>query len=180
MAVYTVGHSTRSLEEFLNLLKRHDVRRVADVRRFPSSRKFPHFNRGELEKSLPKNGIEYVWMERLGGRRHGQAAPDSPNAGLRTPAFRNYADYMLTAEFHSAINELLAGAEDCSTAIMCAERLHFRCHRMLISDYLTMSGVEVFHLGAAGCAAEDSPIPHKYTSCAKVRNDTLTYLCLSP
>ncbi len=175
MTIFTVGHSTRSLDELLNLLKRYDIRCVVDVRRFPSSRKFPHFNLGELEKSLPENGIDYVWMERLGGRRHGETASDSPSLGLRSPAFRNYADHMQTEGFRATIDEVVALAEKCPTAVMCAEKLYFRCHRMLISDYLTMIGVEVLHIGTAASASGDTPIPHKYTSCARVENGVLSY-----
>ena len=173
--IYTVGHSTRSLEEFLRVLRRYEIGCVVDVRRFPSSKKFPHFNRGELEKSLGENGIRYIWMEKLGGRRHGETSHDSPNSGLRSPTFRNYADYMLTEEFRGALGEVIALAEACPTAILCAERLYFRCHRMLISDYLTMLGMEVLHIGMSASAADDRPILHKYTSCAKIEDARLTY-----
>jgi len=173
MRIYTIGHSTRSFEEFLSVLRRYDIRCVVDVRRFPSSKKFPHFNRGGLEKSLAEKGVRYIWMEKLGGRRHGKTAPDSPNIGLWSPAFRNYADYMQAEEFREAISSLLDHAETCPTAIMCAERLYFRCHRMLISDYLKMLGVEALHIGTS--APDDQPIPHTYTSSARVGNGTLSY-----
>ncbi len=163
------------MEEFLGFLRRYDIRCVADVRRFPSSRKFPHFNRGELAKSLRERGIEYIWMEQLGGRRHGQVAADSPNAGLRSPAFRNYGDYMLTEEFRGAIGLLMEQAELCPTAILCAERLYFRCHRMLISDYLRMMGVSVLHIGVAVSPGEDRAITHEYTSGAKLQDGRLAY-----
>jgi uncharacterized protein (DUF488 family) len=175
VTLYTIGHSTRSLEEFLSVLRKYGIRCVLDVRRYPSSKKFPHFNRGELEKSLAGNAIRYIWMERLGGRRHGQANPDSPNAGLRSPAFRNYADSMQTEEFRDAVNSVLDDAKTCPTAIMCAERLYFRCHRMLISDYLKMLGAEVLHVGTGASFAEDKPIAHSYTSAARVRSGILTY-----
>lgn len=175
MKIYTIGHSTRPFGEFLRVLRQYDIRCLVDVRRFPSSRKFPHFNRGELETSLLHHGIRYVWMEQLGGRRHGPTVPDSPNTGLRSPAFRNYADHMQTEEFHAAIDALVTQAENCPTAIMCAEKLHFRCHRMLISDYLTTIGIEVLHIGTSASGTEDSPIPHTYTSCAKVEGGKLTY-----
>lgn len=180
MRIYTIGHSMRCFEEFLAILTKYSIQCVADVRRFPSSRKFPHFNRGELEKSLGECGIRYIWMEKLGGRRHGKVAADSPNNGLRSPAFRNYADYMQTEEFQEAVDSLLDIAGACQTAILCAERLYFRCHRMLISDYLTMLGVEVFHIGTAATPVEDEPIPHKYTSGAQVANGKLTYPASTP
>jgi len=175
MTIYTVGHSTRTLDEFLRLLQQYSIRCVVDVRRFPSSKKFPHFNRDELEKSLPQNGIQYMWMESLGGRRHGKTDPHSPNIGLRSPAFRNYADYMQTEDFGKTISALMTVAKTCPTAIMCAERLYFRCHRMLISDYLKMTQVGVYHIGTSVSEENDSPVPHVYTSCAKVDNGKLTY-----
>ncbi|MDP2898296.1 MAG: DUF488 domain-containing protein [bacterium] len=175
MKVCTIGHSTRSFEQFWGVLRKHGIQCVVDVRRFPSSRKFPHFNRGELENSLGENGIRYVWMEKLGGRRRGKVAADSPNSGLRSPGFRNYADYMQTEEFQEAIRLLLDIAGACQTAILCAERLFFRCHRMLISDYLTMLGAEVLHIGTGATPVEDEAIPHKYTSGAQVANGRLTY-----
>ncbi len=180
MRIYTIGHSTRTFEEFLSVLKRYGIRCVVDVRRFPSSKTFPHFNRGELDRSLAENGIQYVWMEQLGGRRHGAPDPDSPNTGLRSPGFRNYADYMQTNEFGAAIDALVALAHRCPTAILCAEKLYFRCHRMLISDYLTLKGDEVFHVGTSTSAAEDSPIGHTYSSCAKAESGRLTYPVASP
>jgi len=173
--IYTVGHSTRDFDDFVSVLKRYGIRRVLDVRRFPSSKKFPQFNRGELERSLPENGIRYVWMESLGGRRHGEPALDSPNVGLRSAGFRNYADYMGTEEFRRAIDAVLAEAKLSPTAIMCAERLYFRCHRMLISDCLTAMGVRVLHIGTANTTADDRAIPHALTSCAIVENGRLTY-----
>lgn len=154
-------------------LTKYGIRCVTDVRRFPSSRKFPHFNRGELEKSLGENGIRYVWMENLGGRRHEKVGGESPNSGLRSAGFRNYADYMMTEEFQEAIRSLLEIAGACDTALLCAERLFFRCHRMLISDYLTMLGVEILHIGTGAAPLEDEPIPHKYTSGVQVANGKL-------
>ena len=128
-----------------------------------------------MESALSENAIGYVWMEQLGGRRHGPTAPDSPNIGLRSPGFRNYVDYMQTEEFRAAMDDLVARAQRAPTAMLCAERLHFRCHRMLISDYLTVKGVEVLHIGSSASATADSPTHHTYTSCAKVENGRLTY-----
>jgi uncharacterized protein (DUF488 family) len=119
-------------------------------------------------------------MEKLGGRRHGKVAADSLNSSLRSPGFRNYADYMQTEEFWEAIRHLLDIASACQTAILCAERLYFRCHRMLISDYLTMLGVEVLHIGTEATLDEDEPVLHKYTSGAQVANGRLTYPAVVP
>src|SRR5438552_4697472 len=109
------------------------------------SRRLPHFNRESLEKSLPEAGVKYVWMKGLGGRRK-KIRNDSPNVALRSPSFRNYADYMLTAEFQHAVADLITMAEHSRTAYMCAERVYFRCHRMLVSDWLVAHGHAVLHI----------------------------------
>jgi uncharacterized protein (DUF488 family) len=144
--IYTIGHSTRTFEELVAALKAHGVRTLVDIRSFPMSRRMPHFNRESLEVELPKYGIAYVWMKELGGRRK-KIRDDSPNTGLRNDSFRNYADYMLTDEFAQGVERLLeiAGAEG-NTAIMCAERVYFQCHRMLVSDYLAAHGHTVLHI----------------------------------
>src|SRR5271165_4367411 len=129
--IYTIGHSTRSLDELIAGLKAHGVRTLVDVRSFPMSRRLPHFNRESLEVELPKHNIAYVWMKELGGRRK-KIRDDSLNTGLRNDSFRNYADYMLTAEFAQGIDRLLTIAEQGNTAMMCAERVYFQCHRMLV------------------------------------------------
>ncbi len=113
------------------------------------SRRLPHFNRESLERSLPEAGIQYIWMNQLGGRRK-KILAESPNLALRNDSFRNYADYMLTAEFKVAAAELVAIAERAPTAYMCAERVYFQCHRMLVSDYLVAHGHEVLHIDATG------------------------------
>jgi len=118
---------------------------LVDIRSFPMSRRLPHFNRESLEQALPTAGIEYRWMKELGGYRK-KIRDDSPNVALRVGGFRNYADYMLTADFEQAIADLLALAEQSRAAYMCAERLYFRCHRMLLSDWLVANGHEVLHI----------------------------------
>ncbi len=143
--IYTIGHSTRTLDELVAALQAHGIVTVADIRAFPMSRRQPHFNRDSLASELPKRRIDYVWMEALGGRRK-KIRDDSPNAGLRNDSFRNYADYMLTADFAQAIGCLLQVAGQGKTAIMCAERVYFQCHRMLVSDYLTAHGHTVLHI----------------------------------
>jgi uncharacterized protein (DUF488 family) len=143
--VFTIGHSTRSLDELIEVLQAHAIQTLVDIRSFPMSRRLPHFNRESLEKSLPENGIQYVWMKDLGGRRK-KILQDSPNVALRNDSFRNYADYMLTPEFEWAVEELIALAQRSPTAYMCAERVYFRCHRMLVSDWLVAHGYEVLHI----------------------------------
>lgn len=157
--VFTIGHSNRSFEDFLALLREFEVRAVADIRRYPSSRKFPHFNRETLRKLLSAQGIGYVWLEALGGRRHQAKGDDSPNTGLESPGFRNYADYMATDKFNKAVDELLTTAAASRTAIMCAEKFYWKCHRRLLSDYLFGKGVEVVHIVEPGrtCAHKLTP-----------------------
>ena len=129
----------------ISALRAHGIKTLVDIRAFPMSRRLSHFNRESLEKALPESGITYVWMPALGGRRKRQTKA-SPNTGLRNDSFRNYADYMLTSEFQDGIEDLLRLAGTGPTAIMCAERVYFRCHRMLVSDYLTAHGHEVLHI----------------------------------
>ena len=143
--VYTIGHSTRTLDELVTALKAHAIATLVDIRSFPMSRRMPHFNRESLEVELPKHGIAYVWMKELGGRRK-KIRDDSPNTGLRNDSFRNYADHMLTEEFAQGVERLLEVAAVGNTAIMCAERVYFQCHRMLVSDYLTAHGHTVLHI----------------------------------
>ncbi len=143
--VYTIGHSTRTLEQLVAALKAHNICTLADIRSFPMSRRMPYFNRESLEVELPKQGVAYVWMKELGGRRK-KIRNDSPNTGLRNDSFRNYADYMLTEEFARGIERVLEIAAEGNTAIMCAERVYFQCHRMLVSDYLTAHGHTVLHI----------------------------------
>jgi uncharacterized protein (DUF488 family) len=143
--VYTIGHSTRTFDELVAALQAHHIRTLVDIRAFPMSRRMPYFNRESLEAELPKQGIAYIWMKELGGRRK-KIRNDSPNTGLRNDAFRNYADYMLTDEFQHGIKRLLEIAAEDNTAIMRAERVYFHCHRMLVSDYLTAHGHTVLHI----------------------------------
>jgi len=136
---------------------------------FPASRRLPHFNRESLEKALPAAGIAYVWVKDLGGRRKKQPS-ESPNIALRNDSFRNYADYMLTPQFQNAAAKLVSLAEEKPTAIMCAERVYFRCHRMLVSDYLTAHGNEVQHIDATGPTR-----PHKLLPEARMIDGQLIY-----
>jgi uncharacterized protein (DUF488 family) len=226
--LYTIGHSTRTLDELIAALQGHGIRTLVDIRAFPMSRRLPHFNRESLEVELPKHGIAYVWMKELGGRRK-KIRDDSPNTGLRNDSFRTYADYMLTAEFAEGIERLLQLAEQTAgpsapvakdgppplgmtqekggplglgmtqekggslglgmtmeesgatgirssqeggkTAIMCAERMYFQCHRMLVSDYLTAHGHTVLHIDD-----DKRPLrPHKLMAEAHVVDGQLLY-----
>ena len=124
MKIFTIGHSTRTEEEFLELLRAHGVRRLVDVRRFPGSRRYPHFSRESLERVLPEHGIAYEHAPDLGGRR--SPSKDSVNDAWRSASFRAYADYMGTPEFERALGRLLDGADRLPTAIMCAEAVHWR------------------------------------------------------
>jgi uncharacterized protein (DUF488 family) len=144
VTVWTIGHSTRTADEFEQVLAAHGIRAVADVRRFPGSRRHPHFGRDALAATLPRAGVEYAWMPALGGRR--RPRPDSRNLAWRNLAFRGYADYMETAEFAAALDELLVLARRLPTAVMCAELLWWRCHRRLVADALVHRGLTVVHI----------------------------------
>lgn len=140
--IYTIGHSTRALEEFVALLREHGVTRLADVRRFPGSRRHPHFSGEVMQRALPEHGVGYLHFEVLGGRR--RPVKTSRNTALESEQFRGYADHMATAEFQSAIERLLdAGVR---TAVMCAEAVPSSCHRNLLSDELVRRDVEVIHI----------------------------------
>jgi uncharacterized protein (DUF488 family) len=167
--LYTIGHSTRSFDALVSALKAHAIETLVDIRAFPISRRLPHFNRESLESELPKQGIRYVWMKALGGYRK-STREDSPHTALRSANFRNYADYTLTAEFEHAMNELLQIAENSRTAYMCAERVFFRCHRMIVSDWLVAHEHEVLHIDAEGPAR-----PHKMTSEARMIEGQMIY-----
>jgi uncharacterized protein (DUF488 family) len=148
--LFTVGHSNQPLDGLLARLAQHRIELLVDVRRFPSSKKFPHFNQTNLQAALEKAGIEYLWLEALGGRRRREASGKSPNTGLENESFRNYADYMLTSEFQQAVDTLLKAAGRRRTAIMCAEAVFWRCHRRLVSDYLVANGIRVGHIMPGG------------------------------
>jgi uncharacterized protein (DUF488 family) len=168
LSVWTVGHSTRSRDEFRRLLTLHDIELVVDVRRFPGSRHFPHFAADALARDLDDAGILYRWIPELGGRR--RSSPSSINQAWRHPAFRAYADYVATDEFAVGLNELLMLASGLRTAIMCAELLWWRCHRRLIADVLTVLGVRVLHL------RDDGPGElHRLGPPARVVAGALTY-----
>jgi uncharacterized protein (DUF488 family) len=169
LELFTIGHSTHPLEEFLDLLARHGIEALADIRRFPGSRKYPHFNRESLAAALSSAGVEYHWLESLGGRRKATGGP-SKNLGLRNESFRNYADYIATEEFQQGIGRLLDIAQRKQTAFMCSEGLFWRCHRRLVSDYLLSRGHFVRHIMPDGKLQ-----PHTLTQDATIENGKLTY-----
>jgi uncharacterized protein (DUF488 family) len=150
-SIYTIGHSTRTLQELIEALQAHEIEILVDIRSIPMSRRLPHFNRESLERVLPDAGTRYVWMKELGGRRK-KIRDDSPHVAIRSDSFRNYADHMLTPEFDRGMTELLSLAKQGRTAYMCAERVYFNCHRMLVSDWLVAHGYEVLHIDATGPA----------------------------
>lgn len=167
--LYTIGHSTRTLDELIEALQAHSIQTLVDIRSFPMSRRLPHFNRENLEKALPQAGISYVWLKQLGGRRK-KICDDSPHVALRNQSFRNYADYMLTDEFERGTAELVSLAEHSRTAYMCAERVYFHCHRMLVSDWLVAHGNEVLHIDGTGPAK-----PHKLMDEARLVDGQVIY-----
>ena len=167
--LYTIGHSTRTIDELIVPLRAHQIQILVDIRAFPMSRRLPQFNRESLEKSLPETGIRYMWMKALGGYRK-KVLEESPNIALRNQSFRNYADYTLTAEFERAIAELVTVAQGSRTAYMCAERVYFRCHRMLVSDWLVAHGHEVLHIDDASPVKE-----HRMTTEARMIDGRMIY-----
>ena len=169
ISIWTVGHSTRDLLEFIGLLNDNQIEAIADVRSYPGSRRYPHFNADALEETLTSSGIQYKAFKQLGGRR--RARPDSPNTVWRNKPFRGYADYMETGEFREGITVLLELARRRRTAIMCSEAVWWRCHRSIISDFLKVAGVTVEHILAPG----GKNVVHPFTSAARVENGKLVY-----
>src|ERR671922_2097648 len=165
--VYTIGHSTRPIEDFLALLQREGIRVLIDVRAFPMSRRHPHFNREALSATLAANDVTYVHAPALGGRR--RPRPNSQNTGWRNESFRAYADHMSTPEFRDALENVISTASRLATTVMCAEALPWRCHRWLISDALMARGCEVRHV------LDSSSDAHRLTEFARVVNGEVTY-----
>jgi len=169
MRIWTIGHSTRSIDTFISLLKANGITVLADVRTWPGSKRYPQFNKEKLSQSLGKAGIRYEHFPELGGRR--KAKPDSKNTAWRNESFRGYADYMETEEFDKGVKRLLdLAAAAGPTVIMCAEAVWWRCHRSLISDYLKAFDIEVTHI-----FDENKTEPHPYTSAARIANGKLSY-----
>lgn len=165
---WTVGHSTRPIEEFLQILQDAAITAVADVRRFPGSRRYPQYNLQALTDSLAAAGVQYVWLPELGGRR--KPRPDSPHVAWRNASFRGYADYMDTDAFEQGIARVMTLARDSRVALMCSEAVWWQCHRSLIADYLKVRGFCVIHLLAFNKHEE-----HPYTSAAQIVDGQLSY-----
>jgi uncharacterized protein (DUF488 family) len=169
MRIWTIGHSTRTIDKFISLLEEHGIRLLADVRLLPGSKRYPQFNKETLADSLGKAGICYEHFPELGGRR--KPREDSPNTAWRNESFRGYADYMETEEFGKDVRRLIDLAGEAGpTAIMCAEAVWWRCHRGLISDYLKAVDIEVMHILDA-----NKTEPHPYTSAARIVDGKLSY-----
>ncbi len=186
MRIWTIGHSTRTIDEFISLLSENQIRLLADVRTLPGSKRYPQFNKETLAELLSSHGIRYEHFPELGGRR--KPNPDSHNTAWRNASFRGYADHMATEEFQKGIERLLAltrndglgsrrnqsdgweAVTPCPTAIMCAEAVWWRCHRSLIADYLKSQGVEVMNILSANKVEL-----HPYTSAARIVNGELSY-----
>jgi uncharacterized protein (DUF488 family) len=172
--IYTLGHSTHPIEEFLTLLSQHEILALADVRSYPASKRWPQFNREELQRAIERVGIAYRWMKSLGGRRHSKDAT-SRHVAWQIPAFRAYADYADTDEFRAGLEELIALAEVKRTAYMCSEGLWWRCHRRIISDHLIVRGWTVRHIMPTG-----KTIEHALPDFARIENGRLLYDSGSP
>jgi uncharacterized protein (DUF488 family) len=166
--LYAIGHSTRPLIKFIELLQAHHIEILADIRTVPRSRTNPQFNQENLARELPSAGIRYVHLKALGGLR--RPAQDSLNLAWENSSFRGYADYMQTPEFDSAVEELVRIGQDGRTAIMCAEGNPFRCHRTLVADALTARGLKVFHIVSRKTAR-----PHALTPFAQVQGTRVNY-----
>jgi uncharacterized protein (DUF488 family) len=170
--VWTIGHSTHPLPEFLDLLQHYQIELLADVRRFPGSRRYPQYAGPALSAELDSAGIAYCWIPALGGRR--RPIPGSPNTGWRHEAFRGYADFLGTEEFAGGLFELMMLAEGSRTVMMCAEVLWWRCHRRLIADVLVSLGFEVIHI-----MGRDQTQPHRLSPPARLEHGRLSYSAAS-
>jgi uncharacterized protein (DUF488 family) len=168
LSIWTVGHSTRSAQEFNEILVAHRIGALVDVRSFPGSRRYPHFNKPDLSRTLEAIGIRYSHSPQLGGRR--RSSPDSKNTAWKNPSFRAYADHMESEEFKKGIEDLFKLSEEKRTAIMCAEALWWRCHRSLIADFLKAKGVEVIHV-----VNGEKTETHPYTHAARIVEGRLSY-----
>ena len=167
--VWTIGHSTLELADFLAILERHRIEQIADVRRFPTSRRHPRFAKETLSDALRASGIEYRWFEDLGGRRSGEGSR-SPNQGIRNAAFRGYADHMQSASFARAFETLEVWRAGGRTALLCAEALWWRCHRRLLADLFVTRGVETLHIMPGG-----RETAHELWDLARAGPEGLTY-----
>lgn len=166
--IYTIGHSTHPIEEFIKMLQSYAIKNLVDVRKLPGSRKYPQFNQDALRESLAEVGINYIYETNLGGRR--KVHKDSKNTSWRNPSFQAYADYMETEDFKYAVLELEQIALEAPTVYMCSEAVWWRCHRSMISDYLKVRGWNVQHIMGIGKSQE-----HPYTSPARIVDGEVVY-----
>lgn len=166
--IWTIGHSTHQLQDFVEMLHSFQITMLVDIRNYPGSKRYPHFNKEALEVSLSANGIRYLHLKELGGRK--KPVPDSINTAWRNDAFRGYADYMQTEEFKKAINKLETIARKQFTCYMCSEAVWWSCHRSLVSDYLKWKGWKVMHIMNVNKAIE-----HPYTKPARIVDGILRY-----
>ncbi|MDQ2753212.1 MAG: DUF488 domain-containing protein [Bacteroidota bacterium] len=167
--IWAIGHSTRTLEELIEVLQSFKIKAVADIRSYPGSRRYPHFNKEALEVSLPSNNVLYFHIKDLGGRR--KTNTDSKNTAWHHPAFRGYADYMETDLFKEGIQALEKIAMQQRTAYMCSEALWWRCHRSMVSDFLKVEGWKVMHI--MGIRKEEE---HRFTAPAGIIDGVLSYV----
>lgn len=166
--LYAIGHSTRSLDEFIQILQAHSISMLVDIRTIPKSRHNPQFNEDELKRSLKSHGIAYMHLRELGGLR--KTRKDSVNTGWQNASFRGFADYMQTREFVSAVRKLMQLAKQGRVAMMCAEGNPFRCHRSLVADALTVRKVRVLHISGKTSVRE-----HTLTEFAQASGTKITY-----
>jgi uncharacterized protein (DUF488 family) len=168
LTVYTIGHSTRTLEEFTDLLQTYHITLLIDIRTAPHSRHNPQFNKEALPTTLKQISVKYIHLPEIGGLRHPK--PDSINSALENASFRGYADYMQTKEFTDALLKIVALARENCVALMCAEALPWKCHRILISDVLVARNIRVLHI-----ISKDSTIAHQLNELAHVEGGKVTY-----
>jgi uncharacterized protein (DUF488 family) len=170
-AIHTIGHSTRTKEEFLSILRAFAIQAILDIRTVPRSRKNPQYAQEQMLEWLPRNGVEYLHLPALGGLRHPRK--DSVNTGWRNASFRGYADYMQTAPFETALQQLISIGSERSVAIMCAEAVPWRCHRWLVADALVVRNIDVQHI-----MSEKAAKSHVLTAWARADGRSLTYPAL--
>lgn len=168
--LYSIGHGSRSVESFMDLILEFRIRHLADVRSYPSSRRNPHFDRENLQRTLNKSAISYTWFPDLGGFRRESLGNTSPHTTLKSPGFRNYADYMSTEPFQAAAQKLSRLASSGSVCFMCAETVPHRCHRSLLADHLSVQGFEVIHI-----LESQRTTLHQLSRLATVKNNRIIY-----
>jgi uncharacterized protein (DUF488 family) len=167
--VWSIGHSNRPWEAFEAIVRTHTIRAIVDIRAYPASRRWPHFNREAMAEALAAADVTYHWLPALGGRRR-PTRDDSPHTAWTVEAFRHYADYMETAEFQSGLEELLRIARARPTAFLCAEAVHWQCHRRLVADRLKSLGWRVWHVTSERAAPE-----HQYPEFLRIADGRLIY-----